>query len=74
VLSPTSTLDLTEFKKRNGTLIIVSHNMKELAGICDEGTCLDLGRVADTGPIDGIISRYAARVSESGPGNRVAAP
>ena len=64
---------LTEFKKRNGTLIIVSHNMKELAGICDEGICLDLGHVVDTGPIEGVISRYSARASAASPGKSAVA-
>lgn len=58
---------LTEFRKRNGTLIIVSHNMRELAGICDEGICLDLGRVVDTGSIDSVISGYTARASAAIP-------
>ena len=61
---------LREFKKRNGTLIIVSHDMRELAGICDEGICLDSGRVVDAGPIDGVISEYTARArSPSVPNN-----
>jgi lipopolysaccharide transport system ATP-binding protein len=61
---------LAEFKKRNGTLIIVSHNMRELAGICDDGICLELGRVVDTGPIDRVISEYTARMTAGGPGAR----
>lgn len=58
---------LREFKRRNGTLIIVSHNMRELAGICDEGICLDLGQVTHTGPIDRVIAEYMARASAGGP-------
>lgn len=58
---------LREFKKRNGTLVIVSHNLRELAGICDEGICLDMGRVVDAGPIDGVISRYAERQALAAP-------
>lgn len=54
---------LREFKRRNGTLVIVSHNFPELLGICDDAMCLELGRVADSGPVDGVISRYAARAS-----------
>jgi len=54
---------LREFKKRNGTLIIVSHNMKELAEVCDEGVCLDLGHVVDAGPIDSVIAGYASRMA-----------
>lgn len=65
---------LKDFKKRNGTLIIVSHNMKELAGICDEGICLDLGYVVDAGPIDRVIAQYMARTSAAGAGKSAAAP
>lgn len=54
---------LKEFKKRNGTLIIVSHNMRELAGICDEAMCLELGRVVDRGPVDRVIAGYTSRVT-----------
>lgn len=55
-------LPVIKVKRCNGTLIIVSHNMRELTGICDEGICLDRVRVVDTGPIDSVISGYAARV------------
>ena len=55
-------LALREFRARGGTLIIVSHDMKELAEVCDEGLCLDLGRVVDAGPIAGVIARYVERM------------
>jgi ABC-type polysaccharide/polyol phosphate transport system ATPase subunit len=58
---------LREFKRRNGTLIVVSHSMRELAGICDEGICLELGRVVDAGPIEGVISRYTAAQAPGAP-------
>jgi lipopolysaccharide transport system ATP-binding protein len=51
---------LSEFKKRNGTLVIVSHDMEALAEVCDEGIRLDLGEVGDAGPMDEIIARYTA--------------
>jgi len=58
---------LHEFKKNNGTLIIVSHNMKELAEVCDEGICLDLGRVVDAGRIDRVIASYSNRMASPQP-------
>jgi lipopolysaccharide transport system ATP-binding protein len=58
---------LAEFKKRNGTLIIVSHSMRELAGICDDGICLELGRVVERGAIGDVIAGYTARSSATGP-------
>lgn len=54
---------LREFKERNGTLIIVSHNMRELGGICDEAVCLELGHVVDQGPIERVTGRYLDRMS-----------
>lgn len=57
---------LAEFKKRNGTLIIVSHSMRELAGICDDGICLELGRVVERGAIGDVITGYTARSSATG--------
>ena len=49
---------LKEFRQRNGTLILVSHDMEALAEVCDEGIRLDLGKVADTGAIGDVIGRY----------------
>jgi len=59
---------LREFRARGGTLIIVSHNMKEVTEVCDEGICLDLGRVVDAGPMAGVAARYQERMAaaESG--------
>jgi lipopolysaccharide transport system ATP-binding protein len=65
---------LREFKKRNGTLVIVSHNMRELAEVCDEGICLDLGHVVDEGPIDHVIAGYSARAAMPRPAPVVANP
>ncbi|HZM35517.1 MAG TPA: ABC transporter ATP-binding protein [Burkholderiales bacterium] len=49
---------LLEFKRRNGTLVIVSHDMEALAALCDEGIRLDMGQVADAGRIGELIGRY----------------
>jgi ABC-type polysaccharide/polyol phosphate transport system ATPase subunit len=59
---------LREFRARQGTLVIVSHNMKELTAVCDEGICLELGQVVDAGPIDGVVARYRQRAAAAGPG------
>ena len=57
---------LKEFTKRNGSLVIVSHNLRELEGICDDGICLELGRIVHAGPIDRVVAEYRAR-AESRP-------
>lgn len=49
---------LEGFKARGGTLVIVSHNLPALQGLCEEGLCLELGQVAALGPIDQVIAEY----------------
>lgn len=49
---------MQEFRKRNGTLVIVSHDMEALAEVCDEGIRLDMGQVTDSGPIGDVVGRY----------------
>jgi len=58
---------LHDFRKRGGTLVIVSHNMKEVSEVCDEGICLDLGRVVDSGPMPAVAARYQERMAVAGP-------
>jgi ABC-type polysaccharide/polyol phosphate transport system ATPase subunit len=58
---------LREFRARGGTLVIVSHNMKEMTEVCDEGICLDLGRVVDSGPMAGVAARYQERMAAARP-------
>jgi ABC-type polysaccharide/polyol phosphate transport system ATPase subunit len=58
---------LREFRARGGTLLIVSHNMKEVTEVCDEGICLDLGRVVDAGPMAGVAARYQERMAVAEP-------
>ena len=49
---------LSEFKRRNGTLIIVSHEMQVLSDICDIGICIDMGKVYYQGSMDKVILYY----------------
>jgi lipopolysaccharide transport system ATP-binding protein len=49
---------LQEFRRRNGTLVIVSHDMEALAEVCDEGIRLEMGEVTDAGPVREVIERY----------------
>lgn len=52
---------LRRFKERGGTLVLVSHDMDEIAGICDEAICLDFGSVVDAGPAREVVARYLDR-------------
>ena len=56
---------LTEFKNEGGTLILVSHDLETLGGICDHGLCLDMGEVAASGMIDQVIKKYLRSVERS---------
>jgi ABC-type polysaccharide/polyol phosphate transport system ATPase subunit len=52
---------LHRFKERGGTLILVSHDMEEIEGICDDAICLDFGSVVDAGPAREVVVRYQDR-------------
>ena len=56
---------LIDFRKRNGTLVIVSHDMAALEEMCDEGVCLNLGSVACMGPMNEVIQHYQELVHAS---------
>ena len=49
---------LNKFKEDGGTIVVVSHDMPELASICDTGFCLNMGKIARYGPIDEVIEYY----------------
>ena len=53
---------LIDFRKRNGTLVIVSHDMAALEAMCDEGVCLNFGSVASMGPMSDVIRYYRGLV------------
>jgi ABC-type polysaccharide/polyol phosphate transport system ATPase subunit len=57
---------LMQFKHDGGTLIIVSHDMKTLSYVCDEGMCLNEGRVAKIGAIDPVIRHYGEITATQG--------
>ena len=52
---------LREFKARGGTLMLVSHDMGEIAEVCDDAICLDFGSVVDAGPARDVAARYQDR-------------
>ena len=57
---------LREFKRRGGTLVLVSHDMDEIASLCDDAICLDFGRVVDSGPASEVVARYRERIAGRG--------
>jgi ABC-type polysaccharide/polyol phosphate transport system ATPase subunit len=57
---------LRDFKGGGGTLLLVSHDMGEIASLCDNAICLDFGSVVDAGPAREVSARYLDRTI--GPG------
>ena len=55
---------LNNFKKQQGTLVIVSHELEVLEDMCDFGVCLDMGKLVEQGPIDKILKKYGELVQE----------
>jgi len=53
---------LVDFRKRNGTLVIVSHDMGALEEMCDEGICLNCGSVSSRGAMTDVIHYYQGPV------------
>jgi ABC-type polysaccharide/polyol phosphate transport system ATPase subunit len=56
---------LHDFKARQGTLIIVSHEMETLAEMCEVGMCLELGRIVEIGRIDSVLARHEEFMQQS---------
>ena len=49
---------LNRFKQNGGAIVVVSHDMTELASVCESGICLNMGRIVQHGPIDKVIDHY----------------
>jgi lipopolysaccharide transport system ATP-binding protein len=56
---------LKNFRRHNGTLVIVSHDMPALAEMCDEGVCLNIGKVVHQGNMMDVISYYEGLVHQT---------
>jgi ABC-type polysaccharide/polyol phosphate transport system ATPase subunit len=61
---------LHDFKARQGTLVIVSHEMETLGEMCDTGMCMNLGQVVEKGEIASVIKHYTALMKSIEPGNK----
>ncbi len=49
---------LHNFKMGKGALVIVSHDIETLAGMCDSGICMNMGRVLVNGSMSDVLSEY----------------
>jgi ABC-type polysaccharide/polyol phosphate transport system ATPase subunit len=57
---------LHDFKARQGTLVIVSHELETLEGMCDTGMCMNLGQVVEKGDISRVIAHYSTLMKLNG--------
>lgn len=49
---------MMQFKRDQGTIVFVSHDLESLRDICDDGVCLNEGSVAKLGGINEVIQHY----------------
>lgn len=54
---------LSNLRKAGKTIIVVSHSLGQLEGLCDELSWLDHGELQETGPAVHVISSYLRRVN-----------
>jgi len=54
---------LSNLRKAGKTIIVVSHALGQLEGLCDEVSWLDHGQLQETGPAVQITSAYLSRVN-----------
>jgi ABC-type polysaccharide/polyol phosphate transport system ATPase subunit len=55
-------LKIAELKKRQATIIIVSHSMEMIRNFCTTCLFLDKGRIAALGPVGKVVDQYLASV------------
>jgi len=51
-----------EFKKRGKTVILVTHTMPVVEGICDTVTWINKGEMMQTGPAKGVVKKYQSSI------------
>lgn len=54
---------LAKLRKAGKTIVVVSHGLGQLEGLCDEVTWLDHGHVEQTGPTPEVIAAYLKKVN-----------
>jgi lipopolysaccharide transport system ATP-binding protein len=59
---------MMQFKRDQGTIVFVSHDLESLERVCEDGVCLNEGTVAKLGGIREVIRHYR-EIASSAPGN-----
>ncbi len=55
---------IAELRQRGVTILLASHDMTTIAGLCDRAVLLDAGRVQHVGPAKEIAEEYYRRVQQ----------
>jgi ABC-type polysaccharide/polyol phosphate transport system ATPase subunit len=65
---------LEDFKRREGTLVVVSHDMELVRATCERGLCLAEGRTVAAGAMSDVVRAYrdAAETPRPGVGHALA--
>jgi ABC-type polysaccharide/polyol phosphate transport system ATPase subunit len=53
-----------EFRRAGKTIIVVSHDLGMVSGLCSNVMLMSAGEVVASGPVDGVIGRYLQMVGE----------
>ena len=57
---------IARFVRRGATIVLVSHDLEELAGLCSRTLWVAKGEVVADGPTDAVIASYRESVSRGG--------
>jgi len=55
---------LGDFKERQGTLVVVSHDMELIQATCERGLCLSEGRTVASGPMSEVVRAYREGIDD----------
>jgi len=55
---------IASFREAGVTIVVVSHDLDAVAGLCDEALWLEHGRLLAQGPADEVVARYRASLAE----------
>jgi lipopolysaccharide transport system ATP-binding protein len=55
---------MSEVSRQGRTILFVSHNIAAVESLCHTGVLLERGRVADYGPVSGVLKQYMQSIRE----------
>jgi len=54
---------IARFVKKGATVMVVSHDLKAIEGLCSRAICMSRGQIVDDGPASEVIARYRQSVA-----------